>query len=154
MKTLKLTLLGIIFLSSFGSANAANTAYSLEANCNRINGKSWRVCGNVYVSWEGKVWSNIRTSSNRWQGFTGAMVIVFKDANKKPIYEIVTPSYGVNGESSRVTYWETQIDDWVIEHSQYISARGIHTSTNRTLKFVYNTAKKYIGSDEFNRITE
>ena len=82
------------------------------------------------------------------------MVIVFKDANKQPIYEIRTPSYGVNGESSRVEYWESTVPSWVLAHSKYVSAYGVHTSTNRTLKFLYNRAEQYIGSKLFERYTE
>ncbi|WP_299335029.1 hypothetical protein [uncultured Psychroserpens sp.] len=123
---------------------SSNVKFNIPENCNRISGKSWRCCGKVIVNWDGSMSSQIHTSSNRWQGFTGAIRIIFYDSNQNAIYEVHTPSYGVNGESSRWASWNAQVDDWVIQTSQYASAEGIHKSSNRTGYFIYDLGKKYL----------
>lgn len=120
--------------------------FNIPENCNRISGKSWRCCGKVIVNWNGTMSSQIHTSSNRLQGFTGAIRIIFYDSNENAIYEVHTPSYGINGESSRWSSWNAQLDDWVVQTSQYAYAEGIHTSSNRTLYYIYDLGKQYIQS--------
>jgi len=144
IKNLSLVILLLFFSSEAISQNSV--AFSIDKNCNRIRGKSWRCCGDVVVYQNGKITSNIQTSSNRWQGFTGAMKIQFKDQNQTTMYEIVTPSYGVNGESSRSTSWSSTIPKWVIAKTRYTSIEGIHTSSNRTMKYVFKQGKRYLDS--------
>lgn len=121
-----------------------NIKGTVSENCNRIKGKSWRCCGKVIIFWDGKMKSYIHTSSNRLQGFTGAMRIIFYDANNEPIYEVHTPSYGVNGESDRWDNWSSSVNDWVIQNSYFASAEGIHKSSNRTLYYIYDLGKQYL----------
>lgn len=122
---------------------------SLPANCSRIGGKSFRCCGNVILRRDGKMTSTIRTSSNRWQGFTGAMLIQLLDDKKRIIYEVRTPSYGVNGESSRVDSWGTTIPKDVVRAASYMQAQGIRASTNRTLKALTKVGKDYMASQGY-----
>lgn len=121
-----------------------DVAVTIKPNCNRISGKSFRCCGTVIVYWNGNITSNVQTSSNRWQGFTGAIKITFFDKNDKPIYEITTPSYGVNGESSRTDKWSSTIPKWVLQNAKYANSQGIHNSTNRTGKIVMSAGLKYL----------
>ncbi len=147
MKTMKKFALIIVLIFLSPEVFSQNSvAYNISSNCNRISSKSWRCCGTVIVHWDGKISSNIQTSSNRWQGFTGAVRIQFKDKNQTVIYEIVTPSYGVNGESSRSDYWSNTVPEWVVSNSQYASSTGIHTSSNRTMKYIFKQGKKYLDS--------
>lgn len=120
--------------------------WNISENCNRISEKSWRCCGNIIIYWDGTMTSQIHTSSNRLQGFTGAIKITFYDGQQRAIYEVHTPSYGVNAESSRWDSWSARLDDWVLNTAQYASAEGIHKSSNRTLYYIYDLGKQYLKS--------
>lgn len=135
----------LILVFSFTGLYAQNeVAVSISPNCNRISGKSFRCCGTVIVYWNGKITSNIQTSSNRWQGFTGAIKITFFDNANVPIYEITTPSYGVNGESSRTDSWSDTVPKWVLNSAKTASSEGIHNSSNRTGKLIFQAGVKYL----------
>lgn len=148
--TITLVLLTVFFCTDNLYAQN-NVAYSISPNCNRISGKSWRCCGTIVVHGDGKITSSIQTSSNRWQGFTGAMRIQFKNTQKVVIYEVVTPSYGVNGESSRTNQWSTTIPKWVVENSHYASVEGIHTSSNSTMQYIWDRGRKYLNNQTGNQ---
>ncbi|MBW1294972.1 hypothetical protein [Aquimarina litoralis] len=137
-----LFLIALIF-SLFEVYAQNNVAVTIPPNCNRISGKSFRCCGTVIVYWNGTITSTVQTSSNRWQGFTGAMKITFFDSASQPIYEIMTPSYGVNGESSRNDRWSSTIPDWVLNNAKTASAQGVHNSSNRTGKLILSAGVKY-----------
>lgn len=133
----------VLIFSSFELYAQNSVAVTIPPNCNRISGKSFRCCGTVIVYWNGKITSTVQTSSNRWQGFTGAMKITFFDKDGQPIYEIMTPSYGVNGESSRNDSWSSTVPDWVLKNAKTASSQGVHNSSNRTGKLILSAGMKY-----------
>jgi hypothetical protein len=139
----RLIILIILISSSLEIYAQNNVAVTIQPNCNRISGKSFRCCGTVIVYWNGKITSTVQTSSNRWQGFTGAMKITFFDESNQPIYEIMTPSYGVNGESSRNDSWSSTVPDWVLKNAKTASSQGVHNSSNRTGKLILSAGVKY-----------
>ena len=149
MKTLlKSLLILVVCFTSYNNSSAQSwesrsLAFDIPANCHRINGNSWRCCGAVSVYTDGTVSSVIKTSSNRYQGFTGAMVIQFKDAQKRVVYQVVTSSFGVNGKSSRVSNWSTRIPPEVLKIAKYASVHGVRNSTNRTAKWFTQEAVSY-----------
>ncbi|MFY7670876.1 hypothetical protein ACOSP6_07275 [Tenacibaculum sp. MEBiC06402] len=133
----------IFFVSIFflGLTLYSQSRFPITAkeNCNRIRGKSWRACGLAVLNSNGKFICNVRTSSNRWQGFTGAIKFTFFTKNGQPVYIVQTPSYGVNGKSSRSDIFKTIVDKDMLEFIYSIKAEGIHTPSTRTIKQVTRT---------------
>lgn len=113
-------------------------------NCNKIKGKSWRCCGLATLNYNGKLVANIRTSSNRLQGFTGAVKFTFYYKNGKPVYMVQTPSYGVNGEGSRNDIFKTQVDKDMLDLIYSFKAEGIHTPSKRTEKIILEEGKNLL----------
>jgi hypothetical protein len=132
------------------ASDFTNVVGNLESNCNRISGKSWRCCGKFILYSDGTITGTINTSSNRWQGFTGAALLEFHDDRGLVIYQVQTPSYGVNGESSRSDQWSTTIPRDVVAITKSWSGVGVHTSSNRTIKQLteegVRALKQYLGS--------
>lgn len=142
MKTVLILLFLVLGGTEIYSQN--EVVFNIPKNCNRIRGKSWRCCGTVIVQSNGRISSHITTSSNRWQGFTGALKITFYDRKNRAIYEIMTPSYGVNGKSSRNDKWRSSVPKWVIQHSRKARSEGVHNSSNRTGKLILSAGMQYV----------
>ncbi len=118
--------------------------YNFKTPGNRISGKSFRCQGHFVITNDGKLRASIVTSSNRAQGFTGAIELKFYDKNERHVFSIYTPSYGVNGYGSRKDTWEYQFSAWeteLLRKSSYAGGNGIHTPKGLNWGDIYYYSK-------------
>jgi len=126
---MKILILLSFWIFTFSNLNSQNIVFEIDENCNRISRKSYRCCGKVLIYSNGLFESNVKTSSNRWTGFKGAIKIEFKDSNRKIIYTKKSPYYGVNAKSYRIDYWTDKIPLWVLDKAEYASVSGFQRKT-------------------------
>ncbi|WP_299890943.1 hypothetical protein [uncultured Lacinutrix sp.] len=124
---------------------SSSIMYNFKTPGNRISGKSFRCHGNFVIRHDGSLRATITTSSNRYQGFTGAVQLNFYDRNQNHVFSIYSPSYGVNGLEYRNDVWEYQFSEWeteLLKASSYADGYGIHTPKGLDWGEIYYFSKK------------
>ncbi len=92
-----------------------------DSDCNRVKDKSWRCCGKLYAYSNGHIRAELKTSSNRLEGFSGACVIVLRTSKTGTDLAVIeTPGYGVNGNSERFDVFTTEVHPAIVKEAGYI----------------------------------
>jgi len=94
-------------------------------NSGRISGNSWRFEKvNATLNPNGLLNISGKQSSNRWQGFTGAMTILLKDKNGKLIRSVRTKDSGVSGLSDRTFNQTIKIEPSIVKKVSKIELKA------------------------------